>query len=75
MDRRGPSAPTGIYVNERRSDGNRSTTTAAGRQVAGSAGDIADDFIDGLGVLHTTGVTLAISASAAMLRAALRGRA
>jgi 2-dehydro-3-deoxygluconokinase len=60
------SAPTGIYVNERTSDGHRfhyHRRGSAGRRLG--AGDVPDDFFDRLAFLHTTGVTLAISPSAA----------
>ena len=60
-------APTGIYVNER--------LTAGGSRFhyhrLGSAGsrlstaDVEDEFLDGLDALHYTGITLAISTSAA----------
>ena len=59
------SAPTGIYVNERASDGHRfhyHRRGSAGSRL--SAADVPDGFLDGLTFLHTTGVTLAISATA-----------
>jgi 2-dehydro-3-deoxygluconokinase len=59
------SAPTGVYVNERTADGGRfhyHRRESAGSRLA--AGDVPDAFLDGLAFVHTTGVTLAISASA-----------
>jgi 2-dehydro-3-deoxygluconokinase len=60
------SAPTGVYVNERAPDGHRFNYHRRGS--AGSClgpHDVPDDFVDGLAFLHTTGVTLAVSSSAA----------
>jgi len=60
-------APTGIYVNERlRAGGCRfhyHRRGSAGSRL--SADDVSDDFLDGLDALHYTGITLAISTSAA----------
>jgi 2-dehydro-3-deoxygluconokinase len=60
-------APTGIYVNERLAGGGNRfhyhRRGSAGSRIR--ANDIGVDFVDGLAVLHTTGVTLAISAGAA----------
>jgi 2-dehydro-3-deoxygluconokinase len=68
------SAPTGVYVNERASAGHRFHYHRRGS--AGSrlvVGDVPESFLDGLALVHTTGVTLAISASAAdAARAAAR---
>jgi 2-dehydro-3-deoxygluconokinase len=73
-----PDAPTGLYVNERLSEGG----TRFHYHRRGSAGsrleavDLPDAFVDGLEVLHLTGVTLSISRSAAdaALEAAERAR-
>jgi 2-dehydro-3-deoxygluconokinase len=67
--------PTGIYVNERLTvGGNRFHYHRRGS--AGSRlvpADVGDDFLAGVGFVHSTGVTLAISASAAdAARAAFR---
>ena len=60
-------APTGIYVNERLSDGGSRfhyhRRSSAGSRL--SVDDVTDEFLDGLDALHYTGITLAISASAA----------
>ena len=60
-------APTGIYVNERRAGGgcrfHYHRRGSAGSRL--SADDVDDAFLDGLDALHYTGVTLAISTSAA----------
>ena len=62
-----PEAPTGLYVNERDEFGAHSFSYHR----TGSAASLlerrhaAPGFLDGLDVLHVTGVTLAISASAA----------
>ena len=60
-------APTGIYVNERLADG-RCRFHYHRRGSAGSRlchDDVGDGFLDDLDVLHFTGITLAISTSAA----------
>jgi 2-dehydro-3-deoxygluconokinase len=60
------SAPTGVYVNERASDGGRfhyHRLGSAGSRLAPD--DVPEAFLDGLDFVHTTGVTLAISSSAA----------
>lgn len=61
------AAPTGIYVNERLAAGgcrfHYHRRGSAGSRL--SADDVDDAFLDGLGALHYTGVTLAISTSAA----------
>jgi 2-dehydro-3-deoxygluconokinase len=61
-----PDAPTGIYVNERGAEGLRRfdyhRRGSAGSRL--SPADAAPAFLDGLGVLHVTGITLAVSASA-----------
>jgi 2-dehydro-3-deoxygluconokinase len=60
-------APTGIYVNERLADGgcrfHYHRRASAGSRLAPA--DVSDDFLAGLGFLHSTGVTLAISENAA----------
>jgi 2-dehydro-3-deoxygluconokinase len=60
-------APTGIYVNERLADGgcrfHYHRRGSAGSLLSSS--DVTDSFLDGLDALHFTGVTLAISTSAA----------
>ena len=60
-------APTGIYVNERLADGgcrfHYHRRGSAGSRL--SARDVDGAFLDGLDALHYTGVTLAISTSAA----------
>jgi 2-dehydro-3-deoxygluconokinase len=62
-----PEAPTGIYVNERGSAGPRRfdyhRSGSAGSRLQGS--DLGEGFFAGLDGLHLTGVTLAVSASAA----------
>jgi len=59
--------PTGIYVNERLAGGgcrfHYHRRGSAGSRL--SSDDVTDAFLDGLGALHFTGVTLAISTSAA----------
>lgn len=61
------AAPTGIYVNERLAGGgcrfHYHRRGSAGSRL--SADDVDDAFLDGLDALHYTGVTLAISTSAA----------
>jgi 2-dehydro-3-deoxygluconokinase len=55
-------APTGIYVNERMHDGSHRFDYHR-RGSAGSgltADDLADSFFDGLGVLHTSGISVAV---------------
>jgi 2-dehydro-3-deoxygluconokinase len=72
-------APTGIYVNERGREG----LHRFDYHRAGSAGsrlepaDLADAFFSSLGILHVTGITLAVSGSsrAAALAAVERARA
>ena len=60
-------APTGIYVNERLADGgcrfHYHRRGSAGSRL--STGDVTRAFLDGLDALHFTGITLAISTSAA----------
>ena len=60
-------APTGIYVNERLADGgcrfHYHRRGSAGSLLSRS--DVTEAFLDGLDALHFTGVTLAISTSAA----------
>ena len=60
-------APTGIYVNERLTAGgcrfHYHRRGSAGSRL--SADDVDDAFLDGLDALHYTGVTLAVSTSAA----------
>ena len=74
-----PHAPTGIYVNERGAEGlqrfDYHRRGSAGSQLA--LGDIESSFLDDLGVLHLTGITLAVSASSreAALDLAERARA
>jgi 2-dehydro-3-deoxygluconokinase len=74
-----PSAPTGIYVNERGAEGLRRfdyhRSGSAGSNL--TTGDVDPSFVDGLGVLHLTGITLAVSASSrdAALDLAERARA
>ena len=61
------AAPTGIYVNERLAGGgcrfHYHRRGSAGSRL--SADDVDDAFLEGLDALHYTGVTLAISTSAA----------
>lgn len=64
--RRDRSAPTGLYLNEARKAGHRFTywrTGSAGSRLA--PGDLGDSFFRGIGILVVSGVTLAISSSAA----------
>ena len=60
-------APTGIYVNEQLADGgcrfHYHRRGSAGSLLSSS--DVTESFLDGLDALHFTGVTLAISTSAA----------
>ncbi len=60
-------APTGIYVNERLNGGgcrfHYHRRGSAGSRL--SAGDVTNGFLEGVDALHFTGVTLAISTSAA----------
>lgn len=60
-------APTGIYVNERLAGGgcrfHYHRRGSAGSRL--SIDDVTDAFLDGLDALHYTGITLAISTSAA----------
>jgi 2-dehydro-3-deoxygluconokinase len=60
-------APTGIYVNERLADGgcrfDYHRRGSAGSRL--SSADVTASFLNGLDVLHFTGITLAISTSAA----------
>jgi 2-dehydro-3-deoxygluconokinase len=63
-----PEAPTGLYVNEP-IPGHRHRFTYWRRDSAGSrvcSDDLGERFFDGLGVLVFTGITLAISRSAAL---------
>jgi len=71
-------APTGIYVNERGAEGLHRFGYHR-RQSAGSRlepGDVRDGFFEGLGALHLSGITLAVSPSArnAAISAAERAR-
>jgi len=74
-----PDAATGIYVNERRLDGSHQfyyhRQLSAGSRLAPE--DVTDAFLAGIDVLFSTGVTLAISATAeeAARRAAKRAKA
>ncbi len=69
---------TGIYVNERGAEGlhrfDYHRTASAGSRLA--PGDVPDSFFEGLGALHVTGVTLAVSdtSQAAALDAIERAR-
>ena len=69
--------PTGIYVNERLDAGgfrfHYHRRGSAGSRL--SPGDVTDAFLDGLDVVHTTGITLAISSSAAAAAAQAARRA
>ena len=60
-------APTGIYVNELEPGGGARfhyhRRASAGSRL--ELGDLPDDFLDGVDVVHTPGVTLSISESAA----------
>ncbi len=60
-----PDAPTGIYVNERGAEGlhrfDYHRRGSAGSLLA--PGDVDPSFLDELGVLHLTGITLAVSPS------------
>lgn len=74
-----PGAPTGIYVNERGSEGLHRFDYHR-HQSAGSRlepADLRDGFFEGLGTLHLSGITLAVSPSSceAALSAAERARA
>lgn len=68
-----PGGPTGIYVNERGAEGlhrfDYHRRLSAGSRL--EPDDLEHGFLDGLGVLHVTGVTLAVSDSSA--RTAARG--
>ncbi len=73
-----PDAPTGIYVNERGSEGLHRFDYHR-RQSAGSRlgpDDLRDGLFEGLGTLHVSGITLAVSGSSceAALNAAERAR-
>jgi 2-dehydro-3-deoxygluconokinase len=74
-----PGAPTGIYVNERGAEGlqrfDYHRAGSAGSRLAPA--DLGPAFHDGLGVLHVTGITLAVSQSSseAALAAVERARA
>jgi 2-dehydro-3-deoxygluconokinase len=74
-----PDAPTGIYVNERGAEGlqrfDYHRAGSAGSRLAPA--DLGPAFLDGLGVLHVTGITLAVSPSSsdAALAAVERARA
>jgi 2-dehydro-3-deoxygluconokinase len=62
-----PGGPTGMYVNQAREDA-RHVFHYHRRGSAGSLltpADIADGFLDDLSVLHVTGITLALSSTAA----------
>ena len=65
--RRDAGAPTGLYLNDRAPDGGHRfsywRSDSAGSRLA--AADVPDAFLDGAGILLVTGVTLAISSSAA----------
>ena len=73
------AAATGIYVNERGAEGlhrfDYHRSGSAGSRL--SPGDLGDTFLDGLGVLHLTGITLAVSPTSreAALGLAERARA
>jgi 2-dehydro-3-deoxygluconokinase len=72
-------APTGIYVNERGSQGLHRFDYHR-RQSAGSRlepADLSEEFFEGLGALHVSGITLAVSPSSrdAAVDAARRARA
>ena len=60
-------APTGIYVNERSDDGSHRfdyhRRGSAGSRLAPT--DLASSFFDGLGVLHTSGISVAVCGAAA----------
>lgn len=76
--RRDPAASTGLYLNESRGDGSHRFSYWR-RGSAGSRlceGDLGGHFMDGLGVLAITGVTLAVSESSAetAIRAAVEAR-
>ena len=63
---RDPGAPTGVYLNEPTADGHRFSywrNGSAGSRI--EADDIPAAFLDGVGILLVTGITLAISTSAA----------
>jgi len=69
-------APTGVYVNENAVDGHRFHYHRSGS--AGSrlvSGDVTGGFLDAIDVLHLTGITLSISASAAEAAHAAAARA
>lgn len=76
-----PAGPTGIYVNERGSEGlhrfDYHRRLSAGSRL--EPDDLGDSFFAGLGALHVTGITLAVSRSSeeaacdAMRRAHDRG--
>ncbi len=74
-----PGGPTGIYVNERGAEGphrfDYHRTGSAGSRLA--PGDLGDGFFAGLGVLHVSGITLAVSetSAAAAVDAVERARA
>ncbi len=74
-----PDAPTGIYVNERGSEGLHRFDYHR-RQSAGSRlgpADLRDGLFEGLGTLHVSGITLAVSGSSceAALKASELARA
>jgi 2-dehydro-3-deoxygluconokinase len=70
-------APTGIYVNERGADGldrfDYHRRDSAGSRL--TPVDVGDGFLAGLGALHVTGVTLAVSESSGAAAAAAVARA
>lgn len=72
-----PQRPTGIYVNERGSEGpgrfdyHRRDSAGASLEPA----DLDDGFFRDLGALHVTGITLAVSASSRAAAQAAVGRA
>lgn len=74
-----PGGPTGIYVNERGAEGpgrfDYHRAESAGSRLA--PGDLGDGFFVGLGIVHVSGITLAVSetSAAAALDAVERARA
>ena len=62
-----PTAPTGLYVNESSPGGDHQFSYHRSGSAASllNADDLSGEFLEGLDVLHVTGITLAISASAA----------
>lgn len=72
-------APTGLYVNQRGAEGlhrfDYHRRASAGSQLA--PGDLGQGFLEGLGIVHVTGITLAVSGSSrdAALEVTERARA